>query len=130
MHCYAVIFAQNWQKPMKKRKNKNDWLTIMYYLSILYAHTNASSLRYEHAYRITEAVKPHKHLKCYVTIRKNFILYVAGFLDLPLVIEKIDLNLKIFCCTIVKEMAKLLNVTLERSLFADVFSALWLKVTL
>ena len=34
-------------------------------------------------------------------IRKSFILNVTGFLDLPLMIERIYLNL---CCSIVKEM--------------------------
>ena len=102
MHCYAVIFAQNWPKPMKKRKNRNDWLTIMYYLSILCAHTNASPLRFEHTsnYGSCETTYSFKMLR---TIGKNFILHAAGFLDLHLVIEKTDLNSKLFVALLLKK---------------------------
>ena len=40
-------------------------------------------------YRIIEIVKPCSHLSLTI-LKKNSILHVAGFLDLPLVIEKID----------------------------------------
>lgn len=51
-------------------------------------------------------------LRC---VRKNSILHITGFLDLPLLIKKIDLSY-----AIVKEMVKILDVTFARSLFAEV----------
>lgn len=52
---------------------------------------------------------------------KNPNLHVAGYLDLPLVIEKIY-GVEDICCAIVKEMEKILNVVLARSLSKQVFS--------
>lgn len=42
-------------------------------------------------YRNSESIYSFEVL---TTVRKNFILRVSGYLDLPLVIEKIDLSVK------------------------------------
>ena len=64
-----------------------------------------SSLRYAITwnYRISEDLYSFEVLK---TVRKNSILHVAGFLNLPLIIENIGLSLR---------------------LFVEVFSSPWLK---
>ena len=75
------------------KKKKNSRLMIAYFLPILHAHKIASSLRYVHTsnYQNSETMVLSKVL---TIVLKNYSLQVAGFLDLPLVIEKIDLSLQ------------------------------------
>lgn len=61
-------------------------------------------------------------------VTKKSTLHVAGFLDLPLKIKKTDLSLR-FVLGNFKDMAKISNATLARSLFAHIFSAPLLKAT-
>lgn len=75
------------------KKKKNGRLMIAYFLPILHAHKITSSLRYVHTsnYQNSETMVLSKVL---TFVLKNYNLQVAGFLDLPLVIEKIDLSLQ------------------------------------
>ena len=65
----------------------------MYFLSILRAHTIIASLRYVHVsnYQNCKTVYLFGVLGI---VKKNSILHVAEFLDMPLIIEKIDLSLR------------------------------------
>lgn len=66
------------------KRQKNNWLSTTYFLPIWRAHAIATSLTWN--YRNCEAIYLFEVLR---TVRKNSILYAAGFLDLPLIIEKI-----------------------------------------
>ena len=68
--------------------------------------------------RLQDVLKTKKLL-----LVKSSIVHVSGFLDLP-GIKTINLC---FVLHSFKEMTKILNVILVRSLFAQIFSAPWLN---
>ena len=74
---------------MKKKQQKNNWLTITYFHAIMRALVITSSLRYVLASNY-QSCETMYSLEVLTTVRKNFILHVPGFLDLPLVIEEIE----------------------------------------
>lgn len=61
-------------------------------------------------------------IKVLTIVTNSSNLSVAGFLDLSLVIQKIDLSLRLALYNTLK-MDTILNVTFPRSLFSQVFGA-------
>ena len=73
------------------QKTESNWLTIGYFFPILCACKFTSSLRFAHtsSYRNCETAYSFEVL---TIATKNSMLHVAGFQDLSLVTETIDLS--------------------------------------
>ena len=88
----ALIFARNWQKLHKTQKR--NWLMITCFLGfcLLIRLHHLPDMR---THLLIRALKLCIDFKYFPLKKRSF--FMAEFLDLPLVIEKINLSCKVYC---------------------------------